>query len=154
MEALPRRMRERIIELYGRGKKTHEIASALGTCRSGTRRIRQVLRERGTLEPLKGKSGPPSGLTGERATRLRELVAAEPGATREQLRDRLEVIVDVRTIGRWLKRLGLTLKKSPCVPPSSSDRTWSQGDRRGRNWSATSTPSDSSFSTKAAPART
>jgi len=124
MQAYPIRLRKRMIELYEQGKQTQEIAQMLGTCGSGTRRIRQVLRERNTLEPLRPKPGPTSGLSDQRATRLRELVAADPGTTREELRQRLNASVDVRTIGRWLGKLGLVLKKSRCTPPSRSGRTW------------------------------
>lgn len=124
MEAYPLRLRKRIIDLYEQGKQTHEIAQMLGTCKSGTRRIRQVQRERNTLEPLCPKTGPKSGLSDERATQLRELVAADPDATREELRQRMDLPVDVRTIGRWLGKLGLVLKKSRCTPPSRTGRTW------------------------------
>lgn len=118
MEPIPLRMRERIVALYEQNKPTKQIAEAMGTCRSGTRRIRQYLRERGTLEPRKSKTGYASGLTPEVEQRLRELVAAEPGVTRQTLRDRLGVTVDVRTVGRWLGKLGLVLKKSRSAPPS------------------------------------
>src|SRR5262245_39220408 len=122
MEAYPLRLRKRIIELYEQGKQTHEIAQMLGTCDSGTRRIRQVLRERNTLEPLRPKTGYPSGLSDQRAAQLRELVAADPDATRQELRQRMELSVDVRTVGRWLAKLGLVLKKSRCTPPSRTGR--------------------------------
>lgn len=117
------RMRERIIELYGQGRRTKQIAEALGVGRSAARRIRQNLRERGTLEPRKGKTGYASGLTPEVERRLRELLAAEPGATRQTLRDRLGVAVDVRTVGRWLATLGIVLKKSRSTPPSRAGPT-------------------------------
>lgn len=131
MEAYPLRLRRRIIELYDQGKQTHEIAQMLGTCRSGTRRIRQVLRQRNTLEPLRPQTGPKSGLSDERAARLRELVAVDPDATREELRQRMDLSVDVRTIGRWLSKLGLVLKKSRCTPPSRNVRTWQRNAAAG-----------------------
>jgi len=106
------RMRERIVAMYAEGQSTRQIAAAMGTCRSGTRRIRQCLRERGTLEPRNGKTGYAGGLTTEVERRLRELVAAEPGVTRQTPRDRLGVTVDVRTVGRWLAKVGLALKKT------------------------------------------
>ena len=127
MEAYPMRLRERIMQLYDEGNQTHEVAEMLGTCRSGTRRIKQILRERKTLEPRCSKTGPKSGLTDERSRQLRELVAADPDATREELRQRMEINVDVRTIGRWLAELGLVLKKSRCTPLSRigpRPRTW------------------------------
>jgi transposase len=123
MEPLPLRMRERIVALYEQKKSTKEIAELMGTCRSGTRRIRQYLRERGTLEPKKGKTGYASGLTAEIEQQIRTIVAAEPGVTRQVLLDRLGVTVDVRTVGRWLGKLGLALKKSRSVPRSRIART-------------------------------
>jgi transposase len=123
MEAYPMRLRERIIQLYEEGNETHEVAEMLGTCRSGTRRIKQMLRERKTLEPRCSKTGPKSGLTDERSRQLRELVAADADATREELRQRMEINVDVRTIGRWLAQLGLGLKKSRCTPLSRIELT-------------------------------
>jgi len=118
MEAYPLRLRKRVIELYEQGKQTHEIAQMLGTCKSGTRRIRQNLRERHTLQPLQGKTGPKSKLTEDVEARLRKLVADDPDATREELRDRLELRIDVRTVGRWLRKMGLVLKKSRFMPRS------------------------------------
>lgn len=111
-------MRERIVALYQQGVATRQIAEGLGTSCSGTRRIRQNLRERGTLEPTRAKTGYASGLTAEVAERLRNLVAADPGVTRQALRDRLGVTADVRTVGRWLRKLGLVLKKSRSAPPN------------------------------------
>jgi hypothetical protein len=35
------------------------------------------------------------------------MLAAEPSLTRQALRDRLGLSVDVRTIGPWLRKLGL-----------------------------------------------
>ena len=154
MEAYPLRMRQRIIALYELGRQTGEIAEALGTCRSGTRRVRQRLRERGTLEPATSKRrGRKCGMTEAHERRLRELVAADPDATREQLRDRLGVAADVRTIGRWLKRLGFVLKKSRCMPPSSSAPTSPNAARLGTGSSPTSTRTTSCSSTSPAPAR-
>jgi hypothetical protein len=90
------RMRERIVALYAQNKSTREIAEVRGTCRSGTRRIRPYLRERGTLEPKNGKSGYAGGLTPEVEQRQREWIAAEPGLPRQALRDRLGMSVDAR----------------------------------------------------------
>jgi len=104
-------MRERIVALYQQQVPTKQISELMGTCRSATRRIRQQLAERGTLEPLRPSGGYASGLTEEMAARLRERVSQEPGSTRQQLRDHLGLSVDVRTPGRWLAKLQLVLKK-------------------------------------------
>jgi transposase len=123
MKPIPLRMRERIVAMYAQQVPTRQIAEAMGTCRSGTRRIRQQLAQRGTLQPLKPTGGYESGLTQDLAASLRELVAREPGSTRQQLRDRLNLTVDVRTIGRWLAKLGIVLKKSRSSPRNNSGLT-------------------------------
>lgn len=112
MEPIPRRMRERIVAMYEQKTPTAQIARVMGTCRSGTRRVRQYLAQRGTLEPRRATGGYAGGLTDDVATRLRQFVAEDPGTTRQALKDRVGVEADVRTVGRWLKRLGLVLKKS------------------------------------------
>ena len=118
MEPIPLRMRRRIVELYDQGKHTHEIAGLLGTCPSGTRRIRQRLRERGTLDPLPRTCGRKPMLTTDVERRVREHVAAHPDATRQELRSALALTVSLQSISKWLKRLGLPLKKSRSAPPS------------------------------------
>jgi transposase len=131
MEAYPLRMRQRIIALYERGHSTAAISGMLGTCQSGTRRTRQRLRERGTLRAGGATPGRKSGLTDEAARRLREHVAAYPDATRQEIRGRLGLAADVRTIGRWLGRLGLPLKRSPSGPPSRTAPTSGSGGPAG-----------------------
>jgi len=111
MEAIPLRFRQRIIELYDQGLQTRQIAEMLGTCHSGTRRIRQYLRERGTLEPAKPRGGYDSGLTEPLRRQLRALVSADPGATRQELRDRLNVSVDVPHGGSLAEEVGAGAKK-------------------------------------------
>lgn len=117
------RMRERIVAMYAEGKSTEQTAAAMGTGRPGTRRVRQYLRERGTLEPRAGKTGHAGGLTPEVERRLRDRVGAEPGATRQTLRGRPGVTADVRTVGRWLAKAGLALEKSRPAPPGRTAPT-------------------------------
>ena len=50
-------------------------------------------------------------------------MAAAPDATRDELRQQLNIDKDARTIGRWLTQLGLVLKKSRCMPLSKTART-------------------------------
>ena len=51
MARYPAMVRRRIIELYDQDYATAEIAEVFGVCESGVRRVRQRLRERGTLDP-------------------------------------------------------------------------------------------------------
>jgi transposase len=110
MDVIPVPVRERIIHLYDAGKKTGEIAKALGYCKAATRRIRQVLRERGTLQPLLHLRGRKSGLTPEVAERLRELVQRRPDATLAELAEAIGT--SDSTVDRWLRKLDLSLKKN------------------------------------------
>jgi transposase len=115
MEPIPLRVRERIIALYDEGESTSEIAERTGYCPAAVRRVRQHLRERGTLRPRGGRPGPKGKLTGDVEARLRGLVGARPDATLAELRDALaaeaEVAASTSTVDRWLRRLGLTFKK-------------------------------------------
>jgi transposase len=116
MEPIPLRTRERIIALYDEGEQTTEIAERTGYCPAAVRRVKQHLRERGTLQPLAGTPGPKGKLTDAVKGRLRELVRVKPDATLAELRDALaeeaQVAASTPTVDRWLGKLGLTFKKS------------------------------------------
>lgn len=131
MEAYPTLVRKRIIELYAQDKSTREIAELFGVSRSGTRRVKQRLRERGTLEPLPRRAGRKPRLTPELAGAIRAHVAAHADATREEVKRTLGLAVSVQTVGEWLRKLGLVLKKSRCAPPSRSGPTSPSGVTRG-----------------------
>ena len=118
MEAYPLLVRKRIIELYGENKSTKQIAELFGICRSGTRRIKQNLRERGTIAPKPHRAGRKPRLTPEIAQQIRDFVATDPDCTRQELKKALGLTVSLQAISKWLKKLGLVLKKSPCTPPS------------------------------------
>ena len=123
MARYPAMVRRRIVELYEQDYPTSEIAEVFGVCASGVRRVRQHLRERGTLEPLPRTCGRKPLMTPDVERRVREHVARQPDATREEIRAALGLSVSLRSISKWLKRLGLPLKKSRCTPPSRTDPT-------------------------------
>jgi transposase len=54
---------------------------------------------------------------------VREHVARQPDATREEIRTALGLTVSLQSISKWLRRLGLPLKKSRCTPPSRTGPT-------------------------------
>jgi transposase len=131
MEAYPTLVRKRIVELYAQAKSTKEIAELFGVSRSGTRRVKQRLRERGTLEPLPRHAGRKPKLTAALAGEIRAHVAAHADATRQELKHALGLLVSVQTVGEWLRKLGLVLKKSRCAPPSKTARTSARGATGG-----------------------
>jgi transposase len=124
-------VRKRIIELYDDHFKTKQIAELFGVSKSGTRRVRQRLRERGTLDPLPSRPGRKPQMTVDVQQRIREHVAAYPDATREELKTSLALTVSLQSISKWLKRLGLVLKKSRSTRPSNSGRTLRRDVRPG-----------------------
>lgn len=118
MEAYPLMVRKRIIELSQQQVPTKQIAELFGVCRSGVRRIKQRFREHKTLEPKRGTPGRKPRLTPELQQTLRQHVAMRPDATRQEIKDALQLDVSLQTVGEWLARLALPLKKSRSTPAS------------------------------------
>ena len=131
MARYPAMVRRRIVELYEQDYSTAEIAEVFGVCQAGVRRVR--LRERGTLEPLPlpRTCGRKPVLTADMGRRVRAHVAGRPDATREEIRSALGLGVSLQSISKWLKRLGLPLKKSRSTPPSRTGPTSPHAGRCG-----------------------
>ena len=123
MARYPAMVRRRIVELYEQDYSTAEIAEVFGVCEAGVRRVRQRLRERGTLDPLPRTCGRKPMMTPDVERRVREHVAARPDATREEIRAALGLGVSLQSISKGLKRLGLSLKKSPSTRRSKTGPT-------------------------------
>jgi transposase len=118
-----------IISAYRAGKGTKDISAIFGRCESAVRRVRQDERERGTADPLLHLRGRKGKLTAELKTRLGRLVAARPDATLQEIKEQLTLEVSLSTVDRWLKKLGLSFKKSLSARPS---RTGPMSPPRGR----------------------
>jgi transposase len=112
MRAIPIPLRERILELYDRGKSTREIAQFSGFCVAAVRRVRQQFRQRRTLEPQTQLCGRKTLLTEERKQRLKDLLSAQPDATLAELGARMDRSFPTSTIDLWLRRLGWKFKKN------------------------------------------
>jgi transposase len=121
-----------IIKAYQAGKGTKEIAAFFGRCESGVRRVRQDLRERGTADPLLHLRGRKGKLTDEIKTQLAQIVADHPDATLAEIKKQLGLDVSLSTIDRWLKKLGLSFKKSLSMPPSKTGPTLPKRGRSGK----------------------
>jgi transposase len=131
MARYPALVRKRIVELYDEDYSTSEIAELFGVCESGVRRVRQRLRERGSLDPLPRTCGRKPVLTADVERRIRDHIARQPDATREEIKSALGLGVSLQSISRWLKRLGLPLKKSRSTPPSRTGPTSRHAERCG-----------------------
>ena len=129
MRAISLPDRERIIHLYEQGKSTGEIAAFFGFCVAAVRRVRQQFKTRGTLQPQTHRCGRKTLLTARRKARLQKLVARQPDATLSELGTRMDRPFRTSTMDLWLRRLGLTYKKTAA-------RRRTEPSRRGRKTSA------------------
>jgi transposase len=120
-----------IISAYQAGNGTKEIAAIFGRCESAVRRVRQNHRERGTADLLLHLRGRKGKLSDELKTRLSQFVKDHPDATLAEIKNRLRLDASLSTIDRWLKKLGLSFKKSPSTPPSKTGPTSPKRVRTG-----------------------
>ncbi len=121
MQPIPNAVRERIIKLYEQGKRTDQIAAALGYCPAAVRRVRQHFNQRGSFEHQMFRCGAQSGLTPQREARLRELIQKTPDATLVELGKALGEPgkpIPFSNVNLWLGKLKITLKKSRSRPAS------------------------------------
>jgi transposase len=127
MEAFSRRERRKIISLYQSGLDTSDIAAEFGASESGIRRVWQQYREEGRDEPAFANCGRKPTLSDQQKQQVLQIVRERPDLflreLAEEVETRLGVVVCRQTIGRWLRDLGVTRKKSRSTPPSSSVRT-------------------------------
>jgi len=112
MRAIPLPVRQRILQLYERGKGTREIAEFLGFCVAAVRRVRQQYKDRGTLEPQTHLCGRSTLLTEERKVRLQRLLSEQPDATLAELGACMDRPFRTSTVDLWLRQLGWTYKKN------------------------------------------
>ncbi len=113
MRAIPMPVRERILQLYERGRSTREIAGFLGFCLAAVRRVRQQYQERGTLRPQTHLCGRSTLLTSERKDRLLRQLSVKPDATLAELGAGMDRPFRTSTVDLWLRQLGWTYKKNP-----------------------------------------
>jgi transposase len=133
MEAFTRRERRKIIARYQQGWDTVDVAQHFGASESGVRRVWQQFREEGRDAPAFDNCGRKPTLSGAQLEQVRQIAEERPDAFLHELADeigeRLGVHACRQTVGRWLRDLGITRKKSRSTQRSSSARTW-RGDAR------------------------
>lgn len=108
MKAYPMELRVRVIEDCDAGLSTKAVAEKYRVSPAWVRRLKQLRRERGDIQPRTG--GGSRGCKIER-TRLAALVEQQPDATLAELRDRLGVQCTLGAIHKALRKLKLTFKK-------------------------------------------
>jgi transposase len=122
MRAYSEDLRRRILEDSDTGMATRAVAAKYRVSESWVRRLKQRRRQTGevTARPRRAFRPP---ILGPHADRLRQLVAADPGATLRELRDRLGVAVGLTALWGAVRRLGLTVKKKSSGRRSRTGRT-------------------------------
>ena len=118
-------LRKRVLAACDAGKQTKEVAATFAVSTAWVRRLKQRRRERD------GDVAPRTGGRKIDRDRLAALVEEQPDATLVELRDRLGVAVTPWAVGKALRELGLTFKKSRSGPPSRTARTSPTRGRRG-----------------------
>jgi len=115
MQAYSMDLRQRVIDDCDAGMGTKAVALKYSVSPAWVRRLKQHRRERGDIVPRTG--GGSRGCKIDRQ-QLAQLVEAHPDATLVELRDRLGVAVTAWAVGKALRELGLTFKKSRSMLPS------------------------------------
>lgn len=127
MEAFSTRERRKIISLYQQGWDTEDIAQQFAASLAGVRRVWQQYREEGRDSPAYANCGRKPTLDEAAREQLLEMARQRPDAFCHELAEQVEQKMGVRvtrqTIGRWLRKLGITRKKSRSMPVSKSVRT-------------------------------
>ena len=112
MRAYSTDLRERVLMDFDTGMGNDAVARKYRVSSRWVYKLRRQRSETGQIAPRRGKTGPQPKLAGHEE-QLVELVAAQPDATLSELRERLGVPVSLTTVWATLKKLGVTLKKSP-----------------------------------------
>ena len=116
-------LRSRIVAAVEAGATRASAAEQFAVSVSCAVKLMQHFRRTGSVAPApRGRK--PFALA-EHGALVRELVAGQPDATLDELTQEIGsrgIHVSRSAVNRFLKACGLTLKKSRCMPPSSSGR--------------------------------
>ena len=113
MRAIPVVMRERILQLYGQGKSTREIAEFFGFLRGGGAAGAAAIQgTRGTLEPQTHLCGRKTLLTSRGKHGCKSWWPSSPTPRWPSWARVWTVRFGTSTVDVWLRRLGLSYKKN------------------------------------------
>ena len=112
-------LRERVLAACEAGMASRVVAQQYRVSRAWVDRLKQRHRETGEIGPRRPQRFKPQALVGH-MEQLRALVAAQPDLTLAELREAVGVSCSVMAVWRALRRLGLTRKKSPLRPGTTT----------------------------------
>jgi transposase len=131
MKPIPTEMRKRILNDINNGMTTAAAAQKWAVSTSFIAKLKRRVRDTGSLEPIKPKTGPKPKLLPHYEL-LQQIVAKTPDATIEEIREQLPVQVCPQTVSNALIRLKLVYKKNNSAPPSRTDRISCKNERSGK----------------------
>ena len=123
MKAYPVELRARVAGAVDGGQTWAATAERFRVSVAFVGKLLERRRETGSIEPRRGRTGSPPALDERAIERLRKAVAERPDATLDELRRRARLGCSRPTVFRYLRRLGLTRKKSRSGRPSGAGTT-------------------------------
>lgn len=105
-------LRTRVLKDADAGLASKELAERYHVSRAWVDALKQRRRDTGGFAPLKQRTFRGRALTATDLDRLAALVAAQPDATLEEIREALRTSAGLTTIWRALNALDFTLKKN------------------------------------------
>ena len=136
------------------GRSMGQIAERFGTAKGTVQNILERYRDAGTVDPKPPNAGRKAAFRGALLKRLEQDVLDHPDATLSELRERSGLAVSLVTVHNTLRRMGFTLKKSPCAPRNNAGRMSRNSAASGRKRSRALILRDSSSSMKPAQRQT
>ena len=144
MQSYSQDLRDRVLRALARGDRPAAVARRFEVSRFYVYQVRDREHETGVRSSFQ--------IGGHRRSRLEEAepvlrgwIAAEPGLTLEELRERLAlqgIATKIGALWHQLNKWNLTFKKKRCTPASKSARTCrrhgAHGVRRSRRWTSRS----------------
>src|SRR5262245_436246 len=113
MKAYPVELRSRVGAAVDRGVGSLPTVAALfGVSTNCVANYLLLRAQSGSLQPRPNPGGRPPAIPQARYEELRQLLAAHPDLTLEEIRDRLHLDCSLAAVCRTLKKLGLTRKKN------------------------------------------
>jgi transposase len=136
------------------GQSMGRIAERFGIAKGTVQNIIERYRDAGVVDPKPPNAGRKAAFRGVPLKRLEQDVLDHPDATLAELRKRSGLAVSLVTVHNTLKRMGFTLKKSPCAPRNNAGRMSLNSATSGRKRSRALILRGSSSSTKPAQRQT
>lgn len=112
MQAYSMDLRERVLADRAAGLRTAEVAHKYRVSPAWVRRLMQRYRETGQVAPRR-RTPSRTPLLQPHLKQLAALIQTQPDTTLAELRAAVGVPVSLPTVWRAVRRLGMTVKKSP-----------------------------------------